>query len=143
MTPDVNVLVAASRADHPYHLPASAWVKEAVTRESFSLLPMVATSFVRVVTNAKIFPRPTPTATALKFVNVLLDATERPLLSLSAEWHFFCDLVDDQSVKANLVSDAWIAASVVQHNEHLVTFDKDFRKLLPRSRLTVLKPQSR
>jgi hypothetical protein len=30
MTPDVNVLVAASRRDHPHHAVARAWLEEAV-----------------------------------------------------------------------------------------------------------------
>jgi predicted nucleic acid-binding protein len=30
MTPDVNVLVAASRADHPHHGVARAWLEAAV-----------------------------------------------------------------------------------------------------------------
>ena len=30
MTPDVNVLVAASRADHPHHAMARTWLEAAV-----------------------------------------------------------------------------------------------------------------
>ena len=46
MTPDVNVLVAASRADHPHHEPARAWLEAALDAASASdgllLMPMVA-----------------------------------------------------------------------------------------------------
>jgi predicted nucleic acid-binding protein len=38
------------------------------------------------------------------------------------------------------VPDAWAAAAVVQLGEHLVSFDRDFRKLLSRSQFTLLKP---
>ena len=30
MTPDVNVLVAASRTDHPHHAAARQWLEEAL-----------------------------------------------------------------------------------------------------------------
>ena len=30
MTPDVNVLVAASRSDHPHHTIARSWLEQAV-----------------------------------------------------------------------------------------------------------------
>ena len=45
MTPDANVLVAASRSDHPYHAVARAWLEQAVsaaaTGAAFTLMPMV------------------------------------------------------------------------------------------------------
>ena len=43
------------------------------------------------------------------------------------------DLLDD-------LPDAWLASAVVHQSEHLVSFDRDFRKLLGRSQLTLLKP---
>jgi predicted nucleic acid-binding protein len=30
MTPDLNVLLAASRADHPQHRPALSWLEQAI-----------------------------------------------------------------------------------------------------------------
>ena len=56
MTPDVNVLVAASRTDHPHHAVARDWLEEALGRSStgaaFTLMPMVLASFLRLVTSA-------------------------------------------------------------------------------------------
>ena len=31
MTPDVNVLIAASRSDHPHHAAARAWLDKTIT----------------------------------------------------------------------------------------------------------------
>jgi predicted nucleic acid-binding protein len=47
MTPDVNVLVAAYRADHAHHDAAYSWLAEARRNcaqgsDTFTLLPMVA-----------------------------------------------------------------------------------------------------
>ena len=36
--------------------------------------------------------------------------------------------------------DAWLSAAVAHLGEHLVSFDRDFKKLLGRSQLTLLKP---
>ena len=36
--------------------------------------------------------------------------------------------------------DAWLAAAVTQTGEHLVSFDRDFRKLLGRSQFSLLVP---
>lgn len=49
MTPDVNVLVAASRQDHPHHAVAHAWLKTALVnsgaKQPLAILPMVASGF--------------------------------------------------------------------------------------------------
>jgi predicted nucleic acid-binding protein len=39
---------------------------------------------------------------------------------------------------ANTIPDAWLAAAVIQLGEHLVTFDRDFKKLMKRTQFTVL-----
>jgi len=54
MTPDVNVLVAAYRADHAHHDAAYAWLAEARRNcaqgsDTFTLLPMVATRLVKIL----------------------------------------------------------------------------------------------
>ena len=46
--------------------------------------------------------------------------------------------VASASGSVNHLSDAWLAAATLQLGEHLVAFDTDFRRLLPRSQLTVL-----
>jgi predicted nucleic acid-binding protein len=40
----------------------------------------------------------------------------------------------------NLLPDAWLSAAAAHLGEHLVSFDRDFRKLIARSQLTLLKP---
>ncbi len=142
MTPDVNVLVAASRKDHPHFELARQWLEIATAQGGFKVLPMVATSFVRIVTNIRVFSVPTPSRLALNFIDALLEASQTELLPLGDEWKHFGRLVKETELSANSVPDAWIAAAVLHHGEHLVTFDKGFRKMLPRSRLTVLNPSA-
>ena len=142
MTPDVNVLIAASRSDHPHHKTAFACLDEALTAcadgASLKLMPMVVAGFLRLVTNSKIFKHPTPVEEAVGFVDALLAVPGVELASLGAEWPMLRQLCIEQNLTANDVPDAWLAAAVIQLGEHLVTFDTDFRRLLRRTQVTVL-----
>ena len=142
MTPDVNVLIAASRSDHPHHKTAYAWLNKAVADSangaSIRLMPMVATSFLRLVTNAKIFVHPTPVQDAVKFLDALLAVPGVEMPYLGAEWPILRQLCVEKKLTANDIPDAWLASVVIQLGEHLVTFDADFKKLLKRTQVTVL-----
>jgi len=142
MTPDVIVLVAASRSDHPHHKIAHAWLEEAVAScadgATLRLMPMVVASFLRLVTNAKIFIQPTPVENAVEFLDALfaVPGVETPFLG--AEWPIMRQLCVEKELAANNIPDAWLAAAVIQLGEHLVTFDTDFKKLLKQTQVTVL-----
>lgn len=117
MTPDVNVLLAASRADHPQHEVARAWLEGALVTASaggsFTLMPMVLASYLRLVTSPKIFKVPTPIDAAIRFVDALLAADGVTLASLGAEWPKLRQLCIDKRLRANDLPDAWIAAATL------------------------------
>ena len=142
MTPDVTVLVAASRSDHPHHAVARAWLEQAVFPAaggaSVTLMPMVIASFLRLVISPKIFSQPTPLADAVGFVDALLGAPGVQLAQLGAEWPVLRQLCLVKNLSSTDLPDAWLAAATHQLGEHLVTFDRDIKKLLGRSQLTVL-----
>ncbi len=46
-----------------------------------------------------------------------------------------------KQLSVNDLSDAWLSAAVTHRGEHLVTFDRDFRKLLTRSQFMLLAPK--
>ena len=63
MTPDVNVLVAAYRPDHPHHLPARHWLDDAVVQASSGrtglvLFGSVVTGFMRITSNPRSSRKP-------------------------------------------------------------------------------------
>ena len=144
MTPDVNVLIAASRNDHPHHKTAYAWINAAIVAcadgANLKLMPMVVASFLRLVTNKRIFVHPTPIEDALAFVDALLAVPGVEMPILGAEWPMLRQICIEQKITANAIPDAWLAAAVLQFSEHLVTFDADFKKLLRRTQVTVLDP---
>ncbi len=144
MTPDVNILIAASRSDHPHHKAAYACLEEAIAAcadgASVKLMPMVVASFLRLVTNSKIFVRPTPLEDAIGFMDALLAVPGVEMPPLGTEWPMLRQLCIEKKLAANDIPDAWLAAAVIQLSEHLVTFDTDFKKLLRRTQVTVLSP---
>ncbi|MFM7705065.1 MAG: TA system VapC family ribonuclease toxin [Rubrivivax sp.] len=144
MTPDVNVLVAASRSDHPHHAVARHWLEKAIgaagAGASFTLMPMVLASFLRLVTSAKIFQQATPVEDAVAFVDALVAAPGVHLEALGPEWSTLRQLCLARQLSGNDLPDAWLAAAVVHRGEHLVSFDRDFRKLLGRAQFTLLAP---
>ncbi len=142
MTPDVNVLVAAFRSDHTHHKPARQWLAESVTRGSpampLRLLPPVVASFLRLVTNPKVFAQPDPIAHAMAFVDALLASPAVEMAVVGEEWPSFRQLCLDGKLQGNAIPDAWLAAAVAHLGDHLVTFDAGFKRLLRREQLTLL-----
>jgi toxin-antitoxin system PIN domain toxin len=138
-------LVAASRSDHPHHAVARAWLEEAISASgdgaAFTLMPMVLASFLRLVTSPKIFQVATPIEDAVSFVDALLAAPGVQLANVGPEWSRLRQLCLDKQLGGNDVPDAWLSAAVAHIGEHLVSFDRDFRKLLPRGQFTLLKPR--
>jgi uncharacterized protein len=143
VTPDVNVLVAAFRADHPHHRWARAWLDEALlacmTGARLRLVPIVTASFLRLVTHPRIFVQPAPIGDALDFIDALLELPGVDMPAVGTEWPLLRQLCLDKKLKANELPDAWLAAAALQLGEHVVTFDSDLLKLLPKQRVTVLR----
>ena len=144
MTPDVNVLVAPARLEHPHHKTALHWLEHAVNLTSgkhrLALLPGVIAGFLRITTNRKIFPAPTPIEAAIGFIDDILDSASVSVLTSAREWPQLRALCLQKSLIANSIPDAWIAAQVLEHREVLATFDRDFTQLLPSASLLLLKP---
>ena len=143
MTPDVNVLVAAFRSDHPHHAVARTWLAQA--RASCSegsatlvLLPLVVRGFLRLVTNPRVFVEPDVIEDAVTFVDALVASPGVEMRASDVEWPLTREKLLALRLHGNHVSDAWIAAATEALSEHLVTFDRDFKRLLPARDLTLL-----
>ena len=144
MTPDVNVLLAASRTDHPHHAVAAAWLERAAhdaeAGGSLIVLPMVLASFLRLATHPKIFREPAPPEAAVAFADSLLAVPGVEVADLGREWPALRRLIHDHGLAANDIPDAWIAAAVQTLGTRLVTFDRGFSRWLGRNELTLLRP---
>ena len=125
---------------------ARAWLEQALeaaaSGASFTLMPMVLASFLRLVTSPKIFQHPTPIVEAVEFVDALLTVPGVLLAPLGPEWPRLRQLCLDKQLSGNDLPDGWLAAAASQLGEHLVSFDRDFRKLAGRSQFTLLAPSA-
>lgn len=145
ISPDVNVVIAASRTDHPQHRVALTWLKRTLagseTNGGIEILPVVAASYLRLVTNPKIFREPTPLIHAIAFLDRLLAHEGVGMGEMGiAEWNACRQLCLDKNLTANAVPDAFIAASARVLGAKLTTFDRGFEALLPPSGLELLVP---
>jgi toxin-antitoxin system PIN domain toxin len=143
VTPDVNVLIAAFRRDHPHHGVARPWLEQArrscaAGSATLTLMSMVVVSFLRLVTNPRVFVDPDSIEDAVTFVDVLVGSPGVELHASATEWPLLREKLLTARLQGNYVTDAWIAASTEALSEHLVTFDRDFKRLLPARDLTVL-----
>ena len=142
MKPDVNVLLAAARGDHPQHEVARTWLEGALVAAasgaSFTLMPMVVASFLRLATSPRIFQVPTPIDVAVGFIDSLVASAGVTMATLGPEWLLLRRLCVDKRLGGNDLPDAWLAAATLHLGEHLVSFDRNFVKLLGRAQFTRL-----
>ena len=131
--PDVNVLVYAHRADEVGHPGYRGWLTDLVNGpEPFALSVLVAVGFVRIVTNPRIYPRPTPLPSALAVVEQLI-AHSRCRVATPAEehWRRVAELCRAAQATGKLVADAQHAAVAMAAGCTWVTRDDDFARFAP------------
>lgn len=127
---DVNVLVYAHRQDAREHDAYASWLRALVDGPSrFACSELVLSGFVRVVTNRRVFPDPTPTALALTFCSNLL---VHPACSVvrpgPTHWSIFERLCRQVGATGKLVPDAYHAALAIEHGCRFVSTDGDFAR---------------
>ena len=100
---------------------------------------MIVTSFLRLVTNPRVFTKPDPVTDAVAFIDAIFESPGVDFTPPHGEqWPLLRNKLLTLGLNGNLVTDAWIASTVEAHSEHLVTFDRDFRRLLAARDLTLL-----
>jgi toxin-antitoxin system PIN domain toxin len=131
LLPDVNVLVYAHREDgHREHARFASWVTALATgAEPFALSVLALVGVVRIVTNPRIFKRPSTLEEALAFTDELV---RRPTARLVGpgprHWDLVTELCRGAGATAKLVADAQHAAVAVEHGCTFVTTDSDFAR---------------
>jgi uncharacterized protein len=126
---DVNIWVYAFRADSPYHKQAYDLIADALERGSpYLFYSFIASSFLRLVTNTKIFREPSEPAGAWRFVDHLESAQGAHAASFDRQAHaLFRHMCLTTNAAANAVPDAMLAAAAMRYDAELVTADEGFR----------------
>ena len=129
LLPDVNVLIYAHREDAtPDHERYAAWLTGLATgAEPFGLSVLGLSGLVRIVTNPRIFTRPSTLDEVFEFTGELVRRPNARVLSPGQEHlGIFENLCREAGATGKLVADAQHAALAVEHGCTLVTTDSDF-----------------
>jgi len=125
---DANLLVYAHVATFPQHDKARAWLDDRLNGTAPVGIPWPSIlAFARLVTNPRIFERPENMEAAWKQVEEWLDCP--PVwIPQPTERHreILGPLLTTQTVRANLVPDAHLAALAIEHALVLCSTDGDF-----------------
>jgi len=128
--PDVNLLVYGFRSDTADHRAAATWLSDLTNgRSAYGMSPQVLASFVRIVTNRRVFVRASRLDEALVFAAALLDQPHCQVIQPGPRhWGIFADLCRTANATGNLVADAWFAALAIESGCEWVTTDRDYAR---------------
>jgi toxin-antitoxin system PIN domain toxin len=127
---DVNIFLYAHRPESPRFDEHRAWLAKALSgREPFGVSEAVLASFLRIVTNFRVYREPTPPGLALDFCTAVLEAPAAVAVRPGIRhWGLFVDLCRAVGARANVVPDAFLAALAVEHGATWVTTDRGFAR---------------
>lgn len=130
MIVDANVLVYSVDEASPWRELAQQWLSDVLRGDVRVGLPWQSLgAFVRLTTNARLFPQPLTAARANGVVNEWLEspavwvppATERT-------WRIYATLAERHHITGNLVPDAQLAALAIENGVDVVSADTDFAR---------------
>lgn len=127
---DVNVVVAAFRGDLPQHEAVSGWLDELIElRAPFSVPTVVWASFIRLVTNRRIFDPPTPVGEAFAFLDAVCAQPHHHLLGPGPQHLALVRRIcEEADATGDLVPDAVVAAIALEHGCAVASLDRDFAR---------------
>lgn len=129
LVPDVNVLIYAHRTDScDDHKAYAQWLTSLATGfEPFALSSLSLSGLVRIVTNQRIFQRPSTLDEVFEFINELADRPNARVVHPGPRHlEIFQDLCLQSGATAKLAADAQHAAVAIEHGCTLITTDSDF-----------------
>jgi toxin-antitoxin system PIN domain toxin len=128
--PDANLLLYAYDSASLFHKKAVEWWRACLSgNEPVGLAPVVVFSFIRIGTNPRVFERPMTAAEAAGHVRSWLAQPVAHVLDTgTGHVEQVFKLLEAAGTAGNLVSDAQLAAIVIEHNAVLHTADTDFMR---------------
>jgi toxin-antitoxin system PIN domain toxin len=127
---DVNLVVAGFRPSHPHHLRVAPWLSELSNgTERFTVPDTVWASFVRLVTNRRVFEVPDAAAQAFAFVHAVRSAPAyQPIVPGERHLEIFERLCVEGQATGDLVPDAYLASLAIDQGATFATLDRDFAR---------------
>ena len=130
MLVDANILLYAVDEESPFHAPALTWLQDALNGTRRVGIPWASLiAFARIATNPRALRTPLTVAEAWAFIEDWLDA---PTVWIPAPGRghrtILGRLLRDLDLRANLVSDAALAALCIEHGLQIISADSDFAR---------------
>lgn len=127
---DVNAFIYAHRTESPRAEAHRAWLQRALEGdEPFGVSELVLSSFVRIVTNHRVYREPTPPDVAIAFCEAVLTAPAAVAVRPGGKhWGIFTNLCRSVGARGNVVPDAYLAAMAVELGATWVTTDRGFAR---------------
>ena len=127
---DINIFIYAFRVESERHSDYLKWLETHIAQsESFGYSDLVLSSFVRIVTNSRIFNKPTRLKDALDFTDAIRGQPNAFRISPEAgHWDIFRRLCLDSGATGGLVPDAYLAALAIESGCEWITADGDFSR---------------
>ena len=127
---DANLLIYAQNSDFPQHGRAIDWWDAQLSGgEPTGLCWQVVASFLRICTNARLFPRPLSTEEAATCVDRWMDQPNLSMLTpTSQHWATFRGQMSYVNAQADLIMDARLAALALEYDCAIYSTDSDFAR---------------
>ena len=125
---DVNTLVYAFRDAAPEHVRYREWLEAALTApEGFALSELVLSGFVRVMMQLRAQAPGLDMRQIMAFAETLTSVPNCVLVRPGpAQWEIFRSLCLAPGITAKRVSDAYHAATAIEHGHEWISDDADF-----------------
>jgi toxin-antitoxin system PIN domain toxin len=122
--------VYAYRDDATDHDRYRTWLEETVRSDAtYGMSELALSGFVRVVTHPRIFPAPTPLATALAQADAVRSQPNCILVTPGPRhWEIFAGLCSKADARGDLISDAYFAALAIESGCEWITTDRDYAR---------------
>lgn len=130
MLVDANILLYAVDEESPFHAAAKDWMETTLNGPRRVGIPwMSLTAFLRISTNPRALRVPLSPAEAWELVEDWLDAPAAWIPSPGrGHREILGRLVRDLDLRANLISDAVLAALCLEHGLEMISADTDFAR---------------
>lgn len=127
---DVNILVYAQRQDMPHHEDIRQWLQSRlIETKPILLFEPVLASYLRIVTNPRIFNTPTPMDMALAFADSLRASPSCKLATIPENhWKIFTRGCVENSDSGDQAPDAYLAALAIAYDAEFITLDRGFSR---------------
>ena len=130
LLPDVSVLVAAFRDNHPAHAECREWLVSSLrSADTLAVSELVLSAVLRIVTHPTAAIGGVDLDSAVRFVESVRGARGVQVLRTGPRhWEIFLEVARTTPASGSLLSDAYHAAVAIEHNCEWVTLDRDFAR---------------